>query len=303
MNDFTPCQDSALTTVVRSALSKGEERNYMSLDNSVVSSDFVSINDINIHYLYAGKGDPIILLHGVPTYSYLWRNIIEPLSETGLVLAPDLPGYGLSDKPADAHYNISYFTDSFNGFINSQGLEKVSLVLHDLGGPVGLLWAVNNADRVDKIVILNTIVHPHFSLAMKLLLLSARVPGLSHWISSPSGIAYTMKWGVYNPGGLTPETISAYQAPFLEAKARHATIKTLKSVESNILADILLQLKKFNKPVHLVCGENDPLLAWEMHQLKKDLPDASFTAIKDCGHFVQEDQPQVLLKILIEIFS
>lgn len=275
----------------------------MHLKNSVVSSSFVAVKNINIHYLYAGKGDPIILLHGVPTYSYLWRNIIGPLSQTGLVLAPDLPGYGLSDKPMDAPYTIGYFADSLDGLINSLGLEKVSLVVHDLGGPVGLLWAVNNPDRIEKIVILNTIIHPHFSLAMKLLLLSVHIPGLANWISSPSGIAYTMKWGVYNKNAMTPEILSAYQSPFLDLKVRRATIKTLSSVEQKVLGEILFKLKCLDKPIFLVCGENDSLLSSEMHQLEKDLPKASFISMKSCGHFIQEDQPQKLLNNLIEIFS
>lgn len=275
----------------------------MSLDNSVISSDFITVNDLNIHYLKAGKGAPIVLLHGVPTYSYLWRNIIGPLSERGLALAPDIPGYGLSEKPGDAPYTIDYFVDSFNEFINSLGLKKISLVVHDLGGPVGLLWAIKNPDRVDKIVILNTVVYPQFSLAMKLLLLAARIPGLGNWISSPSGIAYTMKWGVYNKKAMPPETLSAYQAPFLAAKARSATIRTLKSVEPGIFTDLVPQLKRLNNAMYLVCGENDTLLASEMRRLKKDLSQASFFSIRDCGHFIQEDQPQHLVKILIEIFS
>lgn len=275
----------------------------MHLDHSVVSSDFISVSGVNIHYLHAGKGAPIVLLHGVPTYSYLWRNIIGPLSATGLVLSPDLPGYGLSDKPGDAPYTISYFADVFNGFINALGLERISLVLHDLGGPVGLLWAVRNPDRVEKIVILNTIVYPDISLSMKLLLLSTHIPGLSHWISSPSGIAYAMKWGVCNRNVMTPETISAYQAPFSDMKARRAAIRSIRSADRKTLGEILLKLMKLDKPIHLICGENDSLLSSEMHKLEKDLPKASFTSIENCGHFIQEDQPQSLVKILLEIFS
>ncbi|MEQ8176314.1 MAG: alpha/beta fold hydrolase [Syntrophomonadaceae bacterium] len=276
----------------------------MNLGNSAISSDFISINGVNIHYLHSGKGAPLILLHGIPTYSYLWRNIIQPLSEMGhAVIAPDFPGYGLSDKPMDAPYTLSYFIDVFNDFIDALGLEKISLVVHDLGGPIGLLWAIRNPDRVEKIAILNTLARPHFSLSMNLLLWAARVPGLSHWISSPAGIAYTMKWGVYNRNVMTPDIISAYQAPFLDIKARHATIKTLRSVKPEHLTGISSQLVKLNKPIHIVCGENDSLLSLDMHQLQKDLPHASFISIKNCGHFIQEDQPRRLIEVLSVIFS
>ncbi|HWP98658.1 MAG TPA: alpha/beta fold hydrolase [Syntrophomonadaceae bacterium] len=275
----------------------------MSQEKPAISSGFTSINGINIHYLYAGEGNPIVLLHGIPTYSYLWRNIIGPLSAKGRVLAPDLPGYGLSDKPVDAPYTTDFFTDALNGFIDALGLDKISLVVHDLGGPVGMLWAVNHVDRVERIVILNTLVYPHFSLSMKLLLLSARIPGLRNWLSGLSGIAYTMKWGVYNLDVMTPELISSYQAPFKDINTRHAYIKTLTAMKPDILTEIVPKLIKMNQPIHLVCGEKDNLLSGEMHQLKKYLPEAGYISINDCGHFVPEDQTEKLLEVLTELFA
>ncbi len=116
--------------------------------NLLISSGDIKVDGFSIHYISAGKGEPILLLHGWPTSSYLWRNIIEPLARTRLVIAPDLPGFGSSDKPPTAPYTLDYQVKMLDSLLRSMNVGRTDLVVHDLGGPVGLLWAVRNPSKV-----------------------------------------------------------------------------------------------------------------------------------------------------------
>ena len=118
------------------------------------TSHYTQVNSLRIHYLAAGTPDPntppILLLHGFPTSSHLYRNILPELGKTHRAIALDLPGYGLSDKPLDAKYNLTFYETILEGFLDALDIHDTDLVVHDLGGPVDLYWALRHPDRVYK---------------------------------------------------------------------------------------------------------------------------------------------------------
>src|SRR5690349_19192571 len=116
---------------------------------------FLDVEGRRLHYVDEGDGDPILLLHGEPTSSYLWRKIIPQLP--GRKLAPDLIGFGRSDKPEEiGWYSYDRHVDSIARLVEELDLTSLTLVVHDWGGPIGLRVAVEHPDRVDRIVLLNT---------------------------------------------------------------------------------------------------------------------------------------------------
>ena len=99
-----------------------------------LTSHHVQANSLELHYLEAGEGDPILLLHGFPTSSHLYRKILPALGKTHRAIAIDLPGYGRSDKPLDIAYDYELYAKTLNDFLDALGIEKTHLVVHDLGG-------------------------------------------------------------------------------------------------------------------------------------------------------------------------
>ena len=93
-----------------------------------VTSHSVNVDGLNIHYLSAGEGDPVLLIHGFPTSSHLWRNVMPEIANTHRAIAIDLPGYGLSDKPLDVKYNFRFFEKVLNGFLDALGIQKTCLL-------------------------------------------------------------------------------------------------------------------------------------------------------------------------------
>ncbi len=184
------------------------------------ASRFVAVNGARMHYLEAGSGDPILFLHGQPTSSYLWRNVMSFLQDQGRVLAPDLIGFGQSDRP-DLDYTFQTHFDHFSGFMDALDLQDVTLVVHDWGSILGLNWAQLNPDRVRAVVFMEALVAPAFPMED----ISAFGPYADTFRAfrdPQQGPFLLMEQNVFIeqvlPGSilrsLRPEEMAAYRAPF-----------------------------------------------------------------------------------------
>ncbi|MCB0219338.1 MAG: alpha/beta fold hydrolase, partial [Chrysiogenetes bacterium] len=127
------------------------------LDNYDFDSHYVNLPEGRIHYIDVGSGPTLLMVHGNPTWSYLYRHMIHGLSDKFRCVAIDHLGFGLSDKPSDADYSVPAHARRLGEVIEVIGLEKLTPVVQDWGGPTGLHWAVNHKDRVERLVIMNTI--------------------------------------------------------------------------------------------------------------------------------------------------
>ncbi len=270
------------------------------------TSHYVEANGLRLHYTEAGEGEPILLLHGFPTSSHLYRNILPKLGETHRAIAIDLPGYGLSEKPLDVDYGYGFFADTLNGFLDALRIERTDLVVHDLGGPAGLYWAVENRGRVKSIAILNTLTFPEVHWTVTAFLLALRTPGLRSFVTGQKGLVATMKLGVVNKDRMNRETLTPYTAPFVSKPAQQALIKAGGGLGIGGLAKIAKALPTLDVPLRLIYGENDrvlPDVAKTMKRLKELRPDAELTSLSGCGHFLQEDEPEQIAGLLSEFFN
>ncbi len=121
--------------------------------------NYIEVNGSKIHYIEEGEGDPILFLHGNPTSSYLWRNIIPYLKDNGRCIAPDLIGMGKSDKP-DIDYSFFDHVKYIEGFIEKMNLQNITLVIHDWGSALGFHYAMRNEANVKGIAFMEAILMP-----------------------------------------------------------------------------------------------------------------------------------------------
>lgn len=181
----------------------------------------VDVEGLSVAYRRAGAGEPVVLLHGWPTSNHVWRHSLHALADAGRrAIAPDLPGFGASDKPPAAPYTLDRQARMLEKFLAAIGVENAALVMHDLGGPIGLLWAVRHPGRLERLVMLDTIVFPRNLPPLRALLAGMRVPGLGSLAVRPAGLLLIFSLGLARGHRLDAGSLDAYREPFACGDAR-----------------------------------------------------------------------------------
>jgi pimeloyl-ACP methyl ester carboxylesterase len=268
--------------------------------------DRVQVDDLTIAYRELGSGPPVLLLHGWPTSSFLWRDVMEPIAEHNRMVAIDLPGFGGSDKPLGVRYDFDLFGRTLDGFLAALGIEEVGLAVHDLGGPVGVHWALRRPERVTKLALLNTLVYPEFSEAVLQFITACSTPELREQLTSPAGLEAAMRLGLADDGHLTDEVLAAVREPFQTADSRRALADAGIGLQPEGFVEIARLLPSLRIPVRVIYGAQDrilPDIADTMARVKTDLPQSEVTVLPDCGHFLQEEAGGEIGTLLARFFA
>jgi pimeloyl-ACP methyl ester carboxylesterase len=265
----------------------------------------VQLDGLIIAYREIGSGPPVLLLHGWPTSSFLWREVMLPIGRRNRVLAPDLPGFGASDKPLGIRYGFEFFARTIDQFLAAAGVDQLSIGVHDLGGPIGLHWALQHPERMTKLALLNTLVYPELSAAALEFVRLCSTPGLREQLTSADGLGSVMRLGLANEDKLSDEVLAAVTEPFSSRDARRALAQAGIGLEPEGFVEIARRLPSLDIPIRIVYGERDRILpdvADTMARVARDLPQAVVTALP-AGHFLQEEAPEVVGELLASFFG
>jgi haloalkane dehalogenase len=254
--------------------------------------NYIEINDLRMHYLDEGEGEVILCLHGEPSWSYLYRKFIPILAPNYRVIAPDLIGFGRSDKLMQTkHYSFQLHFDQICGFIEKMDLTGVTLVVQDWGGLLGLGALGEMPERFARVVIMNTYLpigdRPMPKAFMAWKNFAKRMPGFP--------VGTVMKMGTYQK--LTSE---AYQAPFPANKYKAGAKIFPELVPTKATDEGISEMKKarevlgkWQRPALILFSDKDPIMSGGDKFFRKLIPSASEQPeiiIKDAGHFLQEDK-------------
>jgi haloalkane dehalogenase len=268
-----------------------------------MSEHRLDVDGVGMRYLDEGVGDPILLLHGEPTSSYLWRNVIPQLP--GRKVAPDLIGFGGSDKPAEVGwYSYDRHVDSVRRLVESLDLRATTLVVHDWGGPIGLRVAVEDPDRFDRLVILNTGIGGGRAPSKTWL----RFREVVREVGGALDIGRLVEAGTAR--GLSDEVRAAYDSPFPtpESKAGALAFPELVPTEPDHpnaapMNRVRDALREWTKPTLVVWGAEDPVLPLQYaHGFVELIPGARGPVeIAGASHFLQEDKPAEVAEAIREL--
>ena len=254
-----------------------------------------------IAYRELGDGPAVLLVHGWPTSSFLYRNVMPALAERNRVVAIDLPGFGESDKPVDAPYDFDFFERMIDAFLAAVGIDRVAIVGHDLGGPVAVHWALSRLERVTRIGLLNTLLYPEFSPAVKEFVTELMDPAGAQRLTSDAGLAEIMRLGVSDPAAITDEIAAAVAAPFRSEQARTTLARAGYELGIRGFVEIAAGLGSITCPVAVAYGTGDrvlPDVAETFERFQRDVPHAVITPLPGLGHFVTEDSPAAVAAAL-----
>jgi haloalkane dehalogenase len=272
----------------------------------VAAVETVQIDGLTLAYRELGAGPPVLLMHGWPTSSFLWRDVMPPIARRNRVVAMDLPGFGASDKPAGASYDFAFFEQALDGFLAALGIDEVGLAVHDLGGPVGLHWTVLHPERVTRLALLNTLVYPEFSEMVLQFLNACSTSPLREQLTSPEGLEAAMRLGLADDSKLTEEMIAAVREPFESDQARRVLADAGIGLQPEGFVEIARRLPSLRMPLRIVYGAKDRILpdvAETMSRVQRDVPQAVVTELPECGHFLQEEAPQEIGELLARFFE
>ena len=267
-----------------------------------VFTHMVELDGLKLCYQMGGQGDAVVFVHGWPTYSYLWRHQMSALAESFCVYALDLPGCGDSEKPSDVRYSLDFFSDILNGFLNAMGVEQVTLVSHDLGGPISLLWAVRHPERLARLVIMDTMPYPDLPMMIRLMLPAARLPVVGRALVSRRGLRLAFRMGTVGKGVVTDALVAAYDRPYAgDPAARKTLLRILAELDPREMVEIAQNLERITAPTLILWAEKDPSAPLSIaRRLEADMQCATLKTIPNCGHFLTEDQPDEVTRLLLE---
>lgn len=281
-----------------------------------MESRFVTVNNIKLHYMEEGSGEVVLLLHGFPEFWYSWRKQIPVLAEKFRVIAADMRGYNLSDKPQGiSNYSIDVLADDIAGLIRSLGVERVNLVGHDWGGAVAWMVAAKYPELISRLAILN-MPHPaemrkaFFRFNLRQLMRSYyifffQLPVIpERFIGRDLNSTFTRAFNSFSPkkNSYTPEEIAQYVEAYSRPGVLTATINYYRATLRKLTA--FSSSAPLPMPVLLIWGEQDKALGKEL-SLNTGAYCANLKVIYDpgSGHFIQHDNPELVNKSLMDFFS
>jgi haloalkane dehalogenase len=260
---------------------------------------YVEQDGLRMHYVEEGAGNPILLLHGEPTWGFLYRRLVPVLAAAGRVVVPDLFGFGRSDKPVDqAAYSYDMHARSIERFVLGLDLRELTIVVHDWGGPIGLRFAVTHPDRVARLVILNTGVGVGAPSEPWL-----RFRALVREVGAGFTASRLVQVACVAP--LDDEAVRGYDAPFPagEAKAGALAFPELVPTEPDhpsaaAMLEVRDALARWEKPALVLFSDSDRVFSpAHAERMAAHLPGAlPAEIVAAAGHFLQEDKGEEIAR-------
>ncbi len=266
-------------------------------------SNFLTLENGMMHYVDEGKGETILFIHGTPTWSFLYREQIKTLSKTHRCIAIDHLGFGLSKANENFIGTPENHAKNLEAFVAALGLDHITLVVHDFGGPIGLSFAIQHPDKIKKIVMMNTWLwetqsNPEVQKVNKLL--NSKM-GKFLYLSMNISPKVLLKKGFYDKKKLTKKIHKQYIKPFPNKDRRKALLQIGKSLHdaSDWYESLWHQLDKISdKPWLIIWGTEDQFINTSyLERWKSRLPQAKIVSLKS-GHFVQEEQYEEVNKLI-----
>ena len=275
-------------------------------------SHYVEVNGSKMHYVdTGGKGTPIVMLHGQPTWSYLWRNVIPYLEDNHRVIALDLIGFGKSDKPNLA-YTVKNHADYLAGFMDALALDDVTLVVHDWGSFLGFDYTARNPNRVKAIAFMEALLpfenimeyplkpapEPTNPRSYATFVKQVKTQGLGEKMIIEDNIFLTQML----PRTLSADELDAYLEPFTQGKNRLPMLQLPRSlvtdgqspayVASSFTSFIPFLKQKIDLPLLMLTVTPGAIgTEWQVNWVKEHLPRTEIVAVGKGIHFIQENEP------------
>lgn len=284
------------------------ETSWVNRERYPFESRYIDIDGYRMHYVDEGAGTPILFSHGTPEWSFAWRDLIKGLRGQFRCIAPDLLGFGLSDKPTGADYSVHAHARRLEQIIERLGLRDFYLVGNDFGLSIALAYAIRHPDNVQKISLFNGWMwplndDPHYARPAR---------WMQSWLGRQLYLRFNFPVRVVMPAAfgdkrkLTPEVHRHYKMalPTPEARCAAYALSGQLLQAGPFWSELWQQVGRLaSKPCLIFWGMKDTFVpAYELGKWKAALPHARVIRLEQAGHFVQEEEPDRMLAELNAFF-
>lgn len=256
----------------------------------------LSYQPLEVAYTDVGRGEPVVLLHGIPTWSYLYHDVIPLLEPHCRVIAPDFLGHGYSDRRDRFDRSLMAQTAMILRLLDALGLEGATIVGHDTGGGVALIMGIEHPDRVRRLVLSNIVAYDSWPIDDMIAL------GNPTWRSKPPAevaefVAGGLPDGLHNRHRLTPEFRTGIVAPYGDEVGKISLIRNASALNTNHTMALVDRHGHVKAPTLVLWGVHDP---WQTiadgERLAREIPGARLVRIETASHWLQQDEPEVFAR-------
>jgi pimeloyl-ACP methyl ester carboxylesterase len=264
------------------------------------------VDGVRLAYRDRGEGEPVVFVHGTPSWSHEWRHVVPAVEAAGhRVVTYDLLGYGDSERPLDRDTSVAAQTDLLVGLLDELGLERPSLITHDIGGAIGQRIAVLHPQRARRLMLIDAVSYDSWPSETWREIIRTRLESYAAMSAADFEEMLTRQLRMTVAGTMSEDDLRAYLAPhrtplgrtsFFEHQVRH--------YDSRYTAELTDRLGDIAMPVRIVWGAED---RWQpvgyAERLAADIPGAELVVVPHAGHFLMEDEPERVTREVLDFLS
>ncbi|MFI8308906.1 alpha/beta fold hydrolase [Streptomyces sp. NPDC085927] len=264
-------------------------------------TDSLIVDGVRLAYRDRGRGEPVIFIHGTPSHSYEWREVVPHVEAAGFrTVTYDLLGYGLSERPVDRDTSVAAQTDLLEHLLDALGVDQADIVAHDIGGAIGQRFAVAHPERVRRLMIIDSVSYDSWPSSTWRKIIDEKLDGFPSMTQDAFDALLTrqLRMTVADESLMTGDVLQAYLAPHRSALGRVSFFEhQVRHYDSKYTEEISDRLGRLTMPVRIVWGEGDQ---WQpLHyaqRLSDHIPGAELVVVPGAGHFLMEDAPERVVR-------
>ncbi len=263
-----------------------------------------SVKGYNIAYHSEGEGETVLLVHGITTYSFIWRKIIPLLSKKYRVITIDLLGCGQSDKPLEIEYSLPSHAQNIKELLTKLDIERVHFVGHDIGGGIGQVFAVHYPELLYDVTLINSVGHDFWPVQPIIAMRTPIIRQLAMATLDIGAFRLVVRRGLYHKERVNDELMQLFWKPMRTKEGRRAFLHFADCLNNKHLIDLEPELQKLGVKTLIIRGDADVYLSTAIaEKLHSDIPNSRLVRITTGGHFIQEDEPEKIATTLLDFFT
>jgi pimeloyl-ACP methyl ester carboxylesterase len=261
----------------------------------------ISVEGHELAYRRGGRGEPLLVVHGITTWSFIWDGLFEALTARHDVVAADLLGCGGSDMPLDASYSLADQARRMAALADELGLGRFHFAGHDLGGGIGQILAVRYPGRVRTLTLVNPVAYDLWPVQP---ILALRTPVVRQFLMATldaGTLRLIVRRALHHKDLLTPELLERFREPLSTERGRKAFLHFARCLDSSDLTGIADGLRRLDLPVTVVWGMKDVYLPFAIaDRLASEIPGCRLVRLETAGHFSLLDEPARVAEAILE---